>query len=122
MKKRYLLILLLILLFSAFSCKSISRYSGNGSFSIINYSDKTIEFVWISKEGEFYPTSRDINVVYGGSYEMSGLEPGIYDIAIDFKGEFNSFNSKRDKSLCLEIEKGIKKVWIVDELYNIIRN
>lgn len=122
MKKKYLLILLLILLFSIFSCKSVSKYSSNGSFSIINYSDKTIEFVWISKEGEFYPTSREIDVVYGQSYEISGLEPGRYDIAIDFKGEFNCFNSKSDKSLCLEIEKGIKKVWIVDELCNIIRN
>ncbi|HOJ64026.1 MAG TPA: hypothetical protein PLE45_06355 [Spirochaetota bacterium] len=120
MKKR----ILFLVLFSIclFSCKVAGKLDNTGSFAIINYSDKVIEFVWIAPQGEFYPTARELNIKYGESYEITGLAAGIYDIAIDFKNEFNYFNSKLDKSLCLKIEKGIKKVWIVDSKGNILRN
>ena len=54
------------------------------------------------------------NIGYGEDYEVLNLEPGVYDIAVDFKGEYNSFNSKKDKSLVLKIERGMRKIWIVD--------
>jgi hypothetical protein len=94
------------------SC-SRSAFKDNGSFTLVNYSDKVIEFVWVTPEGEFYPTSKNISIKYGDSFDVKSLEPGTYDIAIDFKGEYNSFNSKKDKKLCLKIEKGINKIWVV---------
>ncbi|OHD17999.1 MAG: hypothetical protein A2086_15690 [Spirochaetes bacterium GWD1_27_9] len=119
--KKYLFCLLVLFLL-AFSCKSVFKSSNEGSFSITNYSKKTIEFVWIAPEGEFYPTGKNLSIGYGESYEEITLSEGRYDIAIDFKDEFNSFNSKKDKNLCLVIEKGIKKIWIVDADGNIVRN
>ena len=100
----------------------MGRASKTGSFSIINYSEKVIEFVWLTKKGEFYPTAKNLDIGYGGSYDIAGIEAGIYDIAIDFKGEYNSFNSKKDKDLCLTIESGIKKIWVVNSSGEIIRN
>lgn len=120
MKKIILFLLLTLILL--FSCKVAGRLDNTGSFSIINYSDKVIEFVWIAPQGEFFPTAKELNIKYGESFEIAGLNAGIYDIAIDFKNEYNYFNSKLDNSLCLKIEKGIKKVWIVDSKGNIIRN
>lgn len=120
MKRFYLLFIILLLL--SVSCKSAFKSSEYGSFNLVNYSNKVIEFVWIAKEGEFYPTGKSINIAYGGIYELSSLEVGVYDIAVDFKDEYNSFNSKKDKTLCLTIEKGIKKIWVVDSSGNIVRN
>lgn len=119
MKKIY--ILLLFIIFN-FSCKIAGKNDNTGGFAIVNYSEKVIEFIWIAPKGEFYPTAKELNIKYGESYEINGLAPGYYDIAIDFKNEFNYFNSKLDDSYCLTIEKGIKKVWIVDVKGNIIRN
>jgi len=118
--KRY--IVFFVAMFLIFSCKDIGRSSKVGSFSIVNYSEKTIEFVWLAKKGEFYPTVKNLNIGYGKSYDIAGIEAGIYDIAVDFQGEYNSFNSKKDKDLCLVIESGIKKVWVVDSSGEIIRN
>jgi len=115
--------LFLVLVFVLiFSCKLAGKLDNAGSFTIINYSNKVIEFVWIAPKGEFYPIAKELNIKYGESYEITGLSAGVYDIAIDFKNEFNYFNSKLDDSLCLTIEKGIKKVWIVDSKGNIVRN
>ncbi len=77
-------------------------------------SDKIVEFVWITPEGEFYPVVKSINIVKNQVFEVQGLEQGSYDVAIDFKGEYNSFNSKKDKDLCLNIEKGFTTVWTVE--------
>ncbi len=119
--RKIILFLVSIVIF-VFSCKVSGKFDNSGSFSIINYSDKVIEFIWIAPKGEFYPTAKELSIRYGESYEISGLAAGVYDIAIDFKNEFNYFNSKLDSSLCLTIEKGIKKVWIVDAKGNILRN
>jgi hypothetical protein len=104
----------LIFIFLVFSCKNFVKSSDLGAFSLVNYSNKEIEFFWITPEGELFPTVKNINIGYGQSFELNGLESGIYDIAIDFKNEYNSLNSKKDKNLCLNIEKGIKKVWIIN--------
>ncbi len=120
MKRLVYLFVLFLLMFS--SCKSGFKSSNEGSFSLINYSDKAVEFVWLAKSGEFYPTCKSLNISYGESYEVRGLEAGLYDIAIDFKNEYNSFNSKKDKSLCLLVEKGIRKIWVIDSGGNIVRN
>ncbi|MBR6199506.1 MAG: hypothetical protein IKQ61_04470 [Spirochaetales bacterium] len=106
-------LLCLSVLLLACSCKSMGKVQ-YGSFSLMNYSDKTIEFIWIAPEGTFFQTAQEINIGYGEDYELLNLEPGVYDIAIDFKGEYNSFNSKKDKSLVLKIERGMRKIWIVD--------
>ena len=106
-------LLCLGILLLACSCKSMGK-AQYGTFSLMNYSDKTIEFIWIAPEGNFYQTAKEINIGYGEDYEVQNLEPGVYDIAIDFKGEYNSFNSKKDKSLVLKIERGMRKIWIVD--------
>lgn len=118
MKKIIIFILLLLILMS---CKSLVKGPNTGGFKIENYSKKTIEFVWITSEGSFYPVAKSININFGQNYELDGLYPGIYDIAIDFKGEFNSFNSKKDKRLCLVIEKGETTAWSIDSTGNIIR-
>lgn len=106
-------LLFLGILLLACSCKSMGK-TQFGSFTLMNYSDKTIEFIWIAPEGTFYQTAKEINIGYGEDYEVLNLEPGVYDIAVDFKGEYNSFNSKKDKSLVLKIERGMRKIWIVD--------
>ena len=112
--------LILLFLFFFISCKDIFKSVNYGNFRIINTSNKTIEFVWITPEGEFYPTAESINIGKDQVFETEGLETGIYDIAIDFKGEFNSFNSKKDKDLCLYIDKGLTTVWHVNPLGKII--
>jgi len=122
MKKLRSIITISFLIFILFNCKTLIKESNNGNFRIVNSSDKIIEFVWLAPEGVFYPVARSINIIKGQVYEVEGLEAGLYDIAIDFQGEFNSFNSKKDKSLCLRIEKGITKVWIVNNSGSIIRN
>ncbi len=109
---KYSFIFVLVLV-TAVSCKSVSKTSF-GSFDLVNYSDKVIEFIWIAPEGSFYQTAKEINIGYGDNYELNHLEPGVYDIAIDFKDEYNSFNSKKDKSKVLKIERGIRKVWVVN--------
>ncbi len=114
-------VLLLFLIFiSLFACKSIFK-GQTGSFRIVNYTDKVIEFVWVAPVGEFYPTVQSINIGKNDYYEVSNLESGYYDIAVDFKGEYNSFNSKKDKNKELYIEKGSTTVWYVDSSGNIIR-
>lgn len=113
----YLFLLLLVI-----SCNSLIKNSNSGNFRIVNNSDKVIEYVWIAPEGSFYPVAKNVNIKKGEVYEIEGLKVGVYDIAIDFKNEYNRFNSKKDKNLCLKIEKGLTKVWIVDEDGNIIRN
>ncbi|HOV13886.1 MAG TPA: hypothetical protein PK771_06350 [Spirochaetota bacterium] len=120
MKNLISVVILLLLL--TFSCKSGFKGADVGGFSLVNYSGKTVEFVWLAKTGEFYPTAKNLNIGYGEMFEVNGLETGLYDIAIDFKNEYNSFNSKKDKSLCLSIEKGIKKIWVIDSDGNVIRN
>ncbi len=120
MKKNYFLFLAFILIL--ISCKDIFRSANYGNFRIINTSNKTIEFVWITPEGEFFPTAESIDIGINQVYETQGLETGFYDIAIDFKGEFNSFNSKKDKNLCLYIEKGLTTVWYIDSSGNIVHN
>ncbi len=120
MNKYFIFIIAFIFLIC--SCKDIGRPNSSGSFSVINYSDKTIEFIWLTKKGELYPTAKNLDIGYGKSFNIDGVEAGIYDIAIDFKGEYNSFNSKKDRNLCLTIESGIKKVWVVDASGDIIRN
>ncbi|MBN2545314.1 MAG: hypothetical protein JXB50_05905 [Spirochaetes bacterium] len=122
MKKFFTFFVFSFLILILFNCKSLIKESNNGNFRIVNSSDKVIEFVWLAPEGIFYPVARSINITKGQVYEVEGLEAGLYDIAIDFQGEFNSFNSKKDKSLCLRIEKGITKVWIIDNSGSIIRN
>ena len=122
LKRTLLLLFIIVVSLFIFSCKSGYKFSQSGSFEIINYSEKIIEFIWIAPEGEFYPTSREVNVGYGQNFEMTNLEPGLYDIAIDFKGEYNSFNSKKNKSLLLNIEKGVKKIWVVNSSGEIVRN
>ena len=111
-----------MLLFFLFfiSCKDIFKSANYGNFRLLNESNKVIEFVWITPEGEFYPTAESINIGKNQVYETQGLEIGIYDIAIDFKGEFNSFNSKKDKNLCLYIDKGLTTVWYVNSSGTII--
>lgn len=111
MKKTIFIILVLFLLLS---CKSLFKGSETGDFLILNYSDKTIEFIWIAPEGEFFPTVKSVNVNNNDQYEFKDLEVGIYDIAIDFKDEYNSFNSKKDKSLCLKVKKGETSIWTVE--------
>ena len=120
MKKILLLNFIVLILFVG--CKDIIRNANNGNFKLINKSDKVVEFVWIAPEGEFFPTAKNIDINHDKSYESEGLSAGKYDIAIDFKGEFNSFNSKKDKSLCLYIEKGLTTTWYIDQYGNIIRN
>jgi len=120
MKKYFIFFIGVI--FLVFSCKGIGHSSKNGSFSIINYSEKTIEFVWLAKKGELYPTAKNLDIGYGKSYDIVGIEAGVYDIAIDFKGEYNSFNSKKDKDLCLIVESGIKKVWVINSSGEIVIN
>lgn len=115
------LISFLFLLILLINCKSLIKGSSSGTFKIENYSDKVIEFLWITPEGNFYPVAKGINITNGQDYEVSGLDPGLYDIAIDFKGEYNSFNSKKDKRLCLVIEKGETTLWAVDSSGNILR-
>ena len=115
------IVLFVILLFIVFSCKSSFKGFNTGNFTLVNNSNKVVEFVYIAPEGEFYGTSKNVNIEKGQSYEENGLEAKIYDIAIDFKDEFNTFNSKKDKSLCLSIEKGITKTWVIDESGNINR-
>jgi hypothetical protein len=118
MKKIIPLALLFLVLL--ISCKDIFKSANFGNFRIVNTSNKTIEFVWIAPEGEFFPTAESINIENNQVYETQGLEEGVYDIAIDFKGEFNSFNSKKNKTLCLYIDKGLTTVWYVDSSGNII--
>jgi hypothetical protein len=103
------------------SCKSFFKGSNSGSFRIINSSNKIIEFIWIAPEGEFYPTAKSINIGKNETYEVQGLDGGYYDIAIDFKNEYNSFNSKKNKELVLTIEKGLSTVWLVDPSGEVIR-
>lgn len=116
------LIFFILLSFFVFSCSSILKDSNSGSFRIVNNSDKVIEFVWLTPEGTFYPVAHSISVKKGEIYEAEALKAGTYDIAIDFKDEYNSFNSKKDKSLCLKVEKGLTKVWVIDKDGSIIRN
>ena len=119
MRKIVIFFCILIVLFG---CKSFYKGSNTGSFRLVNNSsNKIIEFVWITPEGEFYPTAKSIDIGKNQIYEAQGLEPGYYDIAIDFKGEYNSFNSKKDKNLCLYIEKGLSTVWVVDPEGKIVR-
>ena len=113
--KRYLRCVFIFVLVLNFvtSCKTANK-SNDGSFAIVNYSNKVINFIWIAPEGTFYQTAKEINVGYGDDYEINHLEAGVYDIALDFEGEYNSFNSKKDKSKVLKIERGIRKVWVVN--------
>lgn len=119
MKKIVLFIVLAMVLFS---CKSFMMKDG-GNFAIQNNSDKEVEYVWITPEGEFWPTTRSINLKNAELYEIKGLKPGVYDIAIDFKGEYEQefYNSKKDKSKCLVVEKGITQVWIIDQSGEIVK-
>lgn len=117
--KKLILIFVIALLITG--CKSAIINSKSGNFRIENYSDKEIAFIWIAPEGDFFPTSQSINIGKEEAFELKGLPIGIYDIAIDFKDEYNSFNSKKDKSLCLKIEKDITTLWKVDETGNVIR-
>ena len=111
------------ILFLLFSCKAVLS-NNSGDFIIKNNSDKVIEYVWITEEGESWPTTRSVNITKEGLFEIKGLNPGLYDIAIDFKGEYEKGrnNSKFDKAKCLTIQKGITTIWIVNEQGNIIRN
>jgi len=118
MKKISTIVFIIIVLFN---CKSFFKGSNNGSFRLVNTSDKIIEFVWITPEGEFYPTAKSINIGKNDAFEVQGLDSGYYDIAIDFRGEYNSFNSKKDKNLVLNIEKGLVTVWVVNPSGDIIR-
>lgn len=120
MRKYYPLFLVFILV--VIGCKDILKSANYGNFRIINTSDKVIEFVWIAPEGEFFPTAESIDIGKNQVYETQGLQTGNYDIAIDFKGEFNSFNSKKDKKLCLYIEKGLTTVWLINNSGKIVRN
>ena len=119
MKKFLLLIFIIFLL--PFGCKDLTRNANKGNFRLINKSEKIVEFVWIAPEGEFFPTAKNVDIGNDQVYESEGLMPGVYDIAIDFHDEFNSFNSKKDKYLCLYIEKGLTTVWYVDQHGDIIR-
>ena len=105
------------------SCKSLSS-NNYGDFILKNRSEKVIEFVWVTPEGERWPTVSSVDIGEEGMYELKSLKPGKYDIAIDFKNEYEQgkYNSKMDKSKCLTIEKGITKIWIVNEQGDIIRN
>ncbi len=120
--RRLTVVIILLAVSFLFSCKQGFKGSDVGSFSLVNYSSKVIEFIWLAKEGEFYPTAKNVNIGYGEMFTVNGLDSGNYDIAIDFKNEYNSFNSKKDKSLCLSVERGIKKIWVVDSDGNIVRN
>jgi hypothetical protein len=112
------LILFIIILLFVLSCSK--NYDG-GSLTIVNYSDKQIEFLYLTPEGELFPTSKSINVGNGETYEIKGLPEGNYDIALDFKNEVNSsINSKKNKLLCLKIEKGVNRTWIINTDGNII--
>jgi hypothetical protein len=114
------ILLLIVIINVIFGCKSAFK-GQTGGFRIINYSDKVVEFIWIAPEGEFYPTVQSINVAKNDYYEVNNLDTGYYDIAIDFKGEYNSFNSKKDKNKLLYIEKGLTTVWYIDSSGNIVR-
>jgi len=116
-----ILIVFILCFLSLLSCKNVLKAGDQGDFAIKNYSNKVVEFVWIVPEGDFYPTARNISVGYGQLFELNNLPSGKYDIAIDFKNEFNSFNSKKDKRLCLFIEKGVKKSWIINKSGDILR-
>lgn len=96
------------------SCKGVGSLN-TGSLILKNNSSKVVQFVWLAPAGEFYPTAEEISVGNGGIFETRGLKAGVYDIAIDFKDEYNSFNSKKNGSLRLNIEEGVTKIWIIDE-------
>lgn len=115
------IILLLLVVFFLFSCKAIVKNADAGSFVIENYSNRVIEYIWVVPEGELYSTSKSINIGYLETFEIDGLKEGLYDIAIDFKDEGNSFNSKKNKNLCINIKKGIKTIWKISEIGEIIR-
>lgn len=107
------------ILFTIFGCKDFFKLTSNGHFQIVNTSDKVVEFVWITPEGELFPTAQNININKDDTYDIYGLDQGFYDIAIDFKDEYNSFNSKKDKNLCLYIEKGTTTILYIDPKGNI---
>lgn len=117
------LIFTILLVLTVFSCKSIVN-GNSGSFVIKNSSDKVIEFIWVTKEGDPWPVAESVNIAKGELYELKGLKAGLYDIAIDFKEEYErgSNNSKFDKSKCLRVTKGTATIWLVDENGNILRD
>ncbi len=114
--------IILILLITIFSCKNVLRSGNTGSFELINLSDKEVEFIWIAPEGTLYPIANSLSILKGKSFKIEGLDFGDYDIAIDFKNEFNSFNSKKDKSKLLIIKRNMKTIWFIAESGEIIAN
>lgn len=111
-------ILFLLLVLNIISCKSIDN-SNTGNFILKNNSDEVVQFVWLSPVGEFFPTAEEILVGKSGIYELRNLKSGVYDIAIDFKDRYNTFNSKKNPAFCLKIESGVTRIWIIDENGNI---
>jgi len=109
--KRILTILILFFLLTG--CKFFYKNFNFGSFKLINYSDKVVEFIWLAPKGDSFPVAASLNVGKNQSYESEELDEGIYDIAIDYKGEYNSLNSKQNQKNFLFIEKGITTVWYI---------
>ncbi len=116
--KRLMVICLIFI--TLVSCKNLLKNDSTGSFEIVNLSDKVIEFIWIAPENTFYPTANSVSIARGSSFKLEGIDSGRYDIAIDFKDEYNSFNSKKDKTKLLIIAKDIKTLWYISETGEVI--
>lgn len=115
--KRYSLKLgfVIVVFFLCISCKGVRLNDSLGDFTIKNNSDKIIQFIWITPEDDFFPVAQEIELTKDEEYRISGLKAGIYDVAIDFLNEPNSFNSKKDPSLKLVIREGTLTLWTVNE-------
>ncbi len=115
------IVVIIILAFVMVACKS-ANVNESGTFILKNNSNKVVEYVWLTPEGDTYQVAKSLSIAKGQIYEVKGLKDAKYDIAIDFKDEYNSFNSKKNKSLCLDIDSGTVTIWLVDENGVIIRD
>ena len=115
-----LFFIIVIISFTFYACKTEDRAVLNG-FILVNKSDSVVDYVWIAPEGELYPIATKIELKKDQVYQIRGLNPGLYDIAFEFSGVYNTMNSKKDKSLCLTVQKGHDTVWVIDTNGNIIR-
>lgn len=104
----------MFIVFAFISCKGMN-FSDSGNFILKNNSDKVVEFIWITPEGTLFPPAKSMALGKSEVFELRNMKEGRYEIAIDFKGEFNTFNSKKDPSKVLVLTKGETKIWIINE-------
>ncbi len=109
----------IVIVLGIVSCKGVYT-SNSGDFILKNNSENVIQFVWLAPVGEFYPTAKEVSIAKSGIYELKGLKAGVYDIAIDFFGQFNTFNSKKNPAYRLKVEAGVTSIWIIDEAGNVV--